>query len=382
MSTREWPEMRSPSTSTPPHLLVSTTGTSLLTNGASDETRRLLSRTANLSEKDLPAADRKALDQRIQEQRQRLSQAEQAEAIRLSAELNGLLAFYRGQFSPAAKRNRHVLLHTDTYQGEQVAKMIQEWLQNQEGQAETRTFAGLSTRSVADFHLATSEIVSWAAGELPGYRGSGWRVVFNLTGGFKSVNGFLQAVGMFHADEVVYLFESSSELIRIPRLPINLDTKGVVMANLDTFRRLAVFGQAPLADCSALPETMLLINDDKAGLSTWGELSWAEAKPEIYQSDLLTPVSEQIASSETFRRSVKALSPERVSQINQTLDDLARHLQTERPMPTSSKFKKLAGNPVPGSTHEIYAWTDGDARRIFGHYEGRVFHLDTLGKHL
>lgn len=372
--------MQSPSVHN--HLIVSTVGTSLLTNSASDDVRKLLARTANLSAKELEPDQRKSLDQRIQEQRERWLRAELGEAVRLSAEFNGLLAFYRGQLSPSARRDQHILLHTDTYQGERVAGLIKDRLDAAGLQATTRTFDSLSTRSVADFHNATSEIVQWATAELSGYRDRGWRVIFNLTGGFKSVNGFLQAVGMFHADEVVYLFESSSELIRIPRLPVALDTRSVVEAHLDIFRRLAVFGQLPLAECSAVPETMLLVDDGQAALSTWGELSWAEAKPDIYPGKLLPLLSEKIVVSEAFLREVRSLPPDRVSPINQTLDHLARHLQTGQTMPTSSKFKKLAGDPVPGSTHEIYAWTDGDARRIFGHYEGAVFHLDALGKHL
>jgi hypothetical protein len=37
---------------------------------------------------------------------------------------------------------------------------------------------------------------------------------------------------------------------------------------------------------------------------------------------------------------------------------------------------------VKGSTHEIDAWHDGGAKRIFGHYEGGVFVLDRLDEAL
>jgi CRISPR/Cas system-associated protein Csm6 len=65
-------------------------------------------------------------------------------------------------------------------------------------------------------------------------------VVFNLTGGFKSVQGFLQAISSFYADETIYIFQFSSELLQIPRLPIKLDTQGIIDENLTIFRRLGL----------------------------------------------------------------------------------------------------------------------------------------------
>ena len=46
---------------------------------------------------------------------------------------------------------------------------------------------------------------------------------------------------------------------------------------------------------------------------------------------------------------------------------------------SSLDLKALRGNPRPPSTHEIDAWSDGDAKRIFGHFEGgNHFVLDKL----
>jgi hypothetical protein len=47
-------------------------------------------------------------------------------------------------------------------------------------------------------------------------------VVFNLTGGFKSLNGYLQTVAMISADRCAFLFEGAPELMEIPRLPVRL----------------------------------------------------------------------------------------------------------------------------------------------------------------
>ena len=62
------------------------------------------------------------------------------------------------------------------------------------------------------------------------------------------------------------------------------------------------------------------------------------------------------------------------------LDDLARYLETGQDQ-RSFDFKPLKGVPLP-PTHEMDAWADQDAKRIFGHYEGQVFVLDRLDKAL
>ena len=51
---------------------------------------------------------------------------------------------------------------------------------------------------------------------MPGYRQSHYRVVFNLVGGFKSLQGYMNTLGMFYADEIIYIFEApTADLIRI-----------------------------------------------------------------------------------------------------------------------------------------------------------------------
>ena len=45
-------------------------------------------------------------------------------------------------------------------------------------------------------------------------------------------------------------------------------------------------------------------------------------------------------------------------------------------------FKQIKGKAMSPSTHEIDAWSDKDAKRIFGHYEGDAFVLDKLNKGL
>ena len=74
----------------------------------------------------------------------------------------------------------------------------------------------LRTDSLDSFQMALSDLVRWCDEEVAvaPYRHS-YRVLFNLTGGFKSIQGFLQILAQFYADETVYIFESGDVLLRM-----------------------------------------------------------------------------------------------------------------------------------------------------------------------
>ena len=82
-----------------------------------------------------------------------------------------------------------------------------------------------------------------------------------------------------------------------------------------------------------------------------------------------------------FIEDVQSLPPERKKIINERIDELAKCLNTKNYNPPSLDFKPLK-TPYKCSTHELDAWSDLDARRIFGHFEKRVFVLDRLDKGL
>jgi CRISPR/Cas system-associated protein Csm6 len=91
-----------------------------------------------------------------------------------------------------------------------------------------------------------AELIEWCEQTPPTFREKQIKVVFNLTGGFKSTNGWLQTLGMFYAGEIVYIFESQSEMLRIPRIPVAIDTAAVQIFrdHLAFFRRLAAWEHA------------------------------------------------------------------------------------------------------------------------------------------
>jgi putative CRISPR-associated protein (TIGR02619 family) len=363
--------------------VLSTCGTSLLTNARSDDERRLVNRHTNARtraavEQQSPE-DVARIDAIIQQVRETMQRADANAAARLSAELNGLLSFYQGPSIPSG--DQHVLLCTDTWLGEEAASIVADWLRAQGGRVEICRQRDLQTQDLESFQLALAEIVRWCEEVLPGYRQDRYRIVFNLTGGFKSVQGFMQTLALFYADETVYIFESQKSLLRIPRLPVRMAATDEIRVHLRVFRRLS--RQLPVAadELRPLSETLLMRINGECALSPWGELRWQQAKREIYPERLYPSPSDRIRFGSRFEESVRALAPDRLRLVNERLDDVAAYLERGDHR-NRLDLKPLRGNPHPPSTHECDAWADQDARRIFGHYEGAVFVLDKLDRAL
>ncbi|MFQ3679499.1 MAG: putative CRISPR-associated protein, partial [Pseudanabaenaceae cyanobacterium] len=207
-----------------PWFILSPCGTSILTNGATEAQRKSLSQYANAQTlAEIPEGDRNLLEKRIDEVKSKLAQATEKEAAQMSAELNGIIKLYKGQLQGAG--DSHCLLCTDTWLGETTARLVASWLQQKMGvsQVAVHRQTDLRTADVMEFQSALSDLVRWAEETIPGYQAAGYHVVFNLTGGFKSVQGFLQTLAMFYADETIYIFETATDLLRIPRLPVRLN---------------------------------------------------------------------------------------------------------------------------------------------------------------
>jgi putative CRISPR-associated protein (TIGR02619 family) len=368
-------------------VIVSPCGTSLLTNSTPEHLRKLLLQTANFQEAALTPEQKQEIDSHIQHRRDLLLHNDDFSQIkRLSAELNGILTYYDEQTtrSQSTAPDQHFILVSDTYQGRKVGDLVVTWLQQQNFNATTIEIADLATSDRDTFRLSMSDLIHWCDQTLTDFRQQGWHVVFNLTGGFKSVNGFLQAVGMFYAHESVYIFQFSSQLLRIPQLPISLDKEGVVGQHLTAFRKLDL--HLPLAESEwrTIPETLLFTIDGQVDFSEWGKLIWLQVKPDYYQQQLLPPLSDKFYYSSQFEKAVNNLPPDRLAIINHRIDQLSCYFESNgKDNPNSLDFKALKGKPKPPFTHECDAWSDKDAKRIFGHFEadGR-YQIDTLGSHL
>lgn len=356
--------------------ILSPCGTSLLTNAAG-KNRKLIFKYANFkNENDIPDNDKAQLRKVIELVKKQLFAANNQEAEKMSAEVNGILKIYSAGLTQ--RRDYHFLLCTDTFLGETTGKLVSEWLtsKNKNLQVEVHRHTDLQTNDIDSFQLALSELVKKLSREVPDFRKSGYRVIFNLTGGFKSVQGFLQSIASFYADESVYIFETSDNLLRIPRLPLRMDAVYSVENNMQAFRRLSL--GLPVSDISNIPETLLFGLDDQISLSPWGELVWEQTRSSLYQKKLFPSPSKKIIYSRNFKKSVDKLPDDRKVLINVRIDQLAKHLESKGYNPSSLDFKQLKGNPLPPATHEFDAWSDKSAQRVFGYFEADTFILNSL----
>ncbi len=363
--------------------ILSPCGTSLLTNQAQDnEARKLVFKYSNEKEReDVPENDRVKLDELIRKISVMIDTADYQQAQKMSAELNGIIQICEG--TVAFNNDFYFLLSTDTWLGEETAKLVEKWLKSKSQKISVLIHrqTDLQTKDMAAFQLSLSELVRKLDEELPKYSAAGYKIIFNLTGGFKSVQGFLQSIANFFADETVYIFETSSELMRIPRLPIKMDAVHIVEENIDFFRNLAM--GLPTSSPAGIPETLLLTLDGETSFSPWGELIWTRSKPMIYEKALLvSPRPEKIRYGQTFTKAVAALPADRRRLINERVDQLNKHLADPGYNPPSLDFKALKGKPMRPSTHEMDAWSDKDARRIFAHFEDDRLVLDKLDQGL
>ncbi|MBX9685139.1 MAG: putative CRISPR-associated protein [Candidatus Obscuribacterales bacterium] len=363
------------------NFILSTCGTSSFRNGATPDELRLLNKYSNASKAELiPIDDRLMLEELAKRAGRNLLQSNCVYAALISAELNAIAKYYDNNIQVRHKKDYHVLLCTDTWLGEQVAINIQEWMRTVGLTAEVKRQQDLQTADLTAFQLALSGIAEWCEDTIPQYQSNNYRIIFNLTGGFKSVNGFLQALSMFYADEAIYVFESEKELLRLPRLPVQITATETIHKHLLAFRRLSC--NLPVEHIADdIPETLLFKLEQQIALSPWGMLVWKRAKKEIYGEHLLSPPSQRISFTAEFEASVQGLTKERLRIVNERLDDLAQFFELGQSR-NRLYFKKLKGNPRPPSTHEIDAWADHDTKRIFGHFEGDVFILNQLGKAL
>lgn len=365
-----------------PNLIVSTCGTSLLTNNndtctLSPELRKLFTKHANLQNAaDCPSNERLPIDNHLRQRTSDVKQANDAELAKLSAEMNAIFKFYDGKTTP---QDMHILIHTDTWLGRETGNLLREVLSQRGFSVDTPTISDLRTQDLDSFQLALSELVKWAVETLPAYQQQQYKVIFNLTGGFKSIQGFMQTLAMLYADETVYIFESNKELLRLPRLPVRLDGEQIVRDHLAVLRPLALGLPVSRDAVDALPETLVLRLDDDRALSPWGELLWQQHKTAIYGAGFHAAPSTKIHFTDTFQRSIAGLSPDRYERLNQQIDKLAQYLHSQRA--TNLKSLDVKALHVPrhgGCTHEFDAWHDQNAKRVFGWLKGGTFTCEIL----
>ena len=186
---------------------------------------------------DCPNAARLLIENHLRQRTQDVLRASETDLAKLSAEMNALLKFYDSNPTP---QDMHILIHTDTWLGRATGNLLRQILEQRGFSVDTPTIQDLRTQDLDSFQLALSELVKWAAETLPAYQQGHYKIIFNLTGGFKSIQGFMQTLAMLYADETVYIFEGNKELLRLPRLPVRLDGEQIVHDHLAVLRPLAL----------------------------------------------------------------------------------------------------------------------------------------------
>lgn len=275
-----------------PTFMLSTVGTALLTNGAATEVRTELYRAANIrSASEAPESVRSLVECRIGELRRSLPEAPPDALRRLSPELNSILAWYGGYW-PQNCPDQHRLVVTDTWLCRLTAELVRETLQQYGLNTDIWQPPGLDTADRTRFLRGIDNLVAQCQQELPGYRDARYHIVFNTTGGFKGVLGFLHAIAPLYADEVVYLFESSRDLIRVPSLPLQLNALQVVAPHAALLGLLVESNAVIPADQMPSLPALLVEEMTEAGVnyvaaSPWGRLLWREACEAILSDSLL-----------------------------------------------------------------------------------------------
>jgi putative CRISPR-associated protein (TIGR02619 family) len=277
-------------------IIISSIGTSLLTNSinrqSSQETHwyKELRNTANYSDSQLESEAPEAADiiEYLRDRALRkLGQADTATIRNASAELNGIYGLYNDRLD-RGREDIHWLIPTNTAQGRASAQIVCDFLRDRHrlnvNIYEETTISTASSRIFAD---GIDALIVWMEATIPGYRAAGYSVCFNLVGSFKSLQGYLNTIGMFYADEMVYIFEGEgSDLITIPRLPIAIDPQKVdpYAVELALMNAGASLSRSEVA---GLSEGLLYTIDDEVTLSNWGKLVWTQRKAEILSADLL-----------------------------------------------------------------------------------------------
>ena len=310
--------------------VLSTIGTSILTNlinrvNSTESTwRGMLRDSANLKYGELTAETSEVINTLAERALEKLMEDNATTNCRTSAELNGIYGIYGGEL-PTDTQDEHYLICTDTAQGQKTGELIKDFLDDKGFTVGVVTPSQLSTQDPESFTIGTKELIKWLEDNVPWRRDSGYHVIFNLVGGFKSLQGYMNTFGAFYADEVIYIFESpTADLIKIPRLPIQIDTT-LIENHLTEFALMDVGKLYPIAELQGIPETLLEFVEENgamyAGLSAWGELLWHRTKSDLLSEELLPfPL---LVYQQSFINDCKNLNSQQWTKLQETLAKVA-----------------------------------------------------------
>jgi putative CRISPR-associated protein (TIGR02619 family) len=340
---------------------------------------------SNYSEKEFSRETKEKFDKFIENVKEKLLEFDVPKLKKISAELNALINFYQNDIKNFPKSDSYYFLHTDTYLGEKVAEILINLFKNKGIEnVNPITAKDLKTSSFEEFQIALSDLVRNLIDEIKTYKSKKYKIIFNLTGGFKSINSFLQTVASLHADESIYIFETSENLLRIPRLPIKIE-ESIFKENLNLFRMLdlGIYKDNLKKEIDKLPEIVYLKIDNDFSLSPWGELIWQNIKEEVYKEKLVEPISKRIEISTQLKKQFESLNPSERLQLNKKIDDFEICIETNfKNCNKSLGFHELNGKISKTYQYEISPFDGNDSRRLYIKYKDGKYILDKIDAHL
>jgi putative CRISPR-associated protein (TIGR02619 family) len=273
-------------------VVISTIGTSLLTNQIkrSEEPEKdwynQLRDSANLTLESTPKEVVEIIENLKLRAIEKLKSSSIPQIRLASAELNGIYGLYKNELAQGIQ-DIHWLISTDTAQGKATAEIVEKFLQDQ-GLTNTSILTPdkLSTATTEAFSEGIDNLLEWLQKEIIPLRNS-YKICFNLVGSFKSLQGYLNTIGMFYADEIIYIFEGKeSNLITIPRLPIKVDESLIAPYTVQLALMAEGIGLNP-SEIQGIPEALIGEFNGKKILSNWGNLIWDESKDNLLSKDLI-----------------------------------------------------------------------------------------------
>jgi len=359
--------------------ILTTIGLSSLTNGLKNVFNAgEIYKRSNLNENEIDKEFKIKFDSEFERLKNSLSLKNHEELKQLSAELNALIRFYKDNF---LKNDFHKLLITDTYLGKKSAELIEYVLKLKSiNNISIYSPKDLKTSDMESFHLSLSEVVKDLSEELEGYKNSGYKIIFNLTGGFKSVNSFMQSMASLWADETIYIFEKSDELLTIPRLPVRVD-ESVFNEKIEIFRFLEDGLNVDEKELKNIPKSLIIKIGNEYILSPWGEIVWQKVKLELFKNLVNYKMIEY---SNEFKKDFEKMNDNEKFQINKMLDLLDKYKFTndEKFNLRSLRYHELKGKIVQKYSHEFYPFDGDDSRRAYCNEKDRKVIVEKIDAHL
>jgi putative CRISPR-associated protein (TIGR02619 family) len=273
-------------------LVISTVGTSVLTNQIDrdiDENGcyQILQQTANYTDNEIQHYPE--IEQIISELKERAEQelsSNNTDKIRkASAELNGIYGLYNEQIEQGIP-DMHLLVTTDTAQGQIAAEIVESFLKRK-GLTNISTHAqrGLSTASSDIFVEGMAKLFPSMQETIKTWQKSKYTICFNLVGGFKPLQGYFNTIGMFYADEIIYVFEGSNQLIKIPKLPVKVDVSEIEPYEVQLAMMEVGAISTSWEEAKKVPQEWILVDGQEMTLSAWGQLLWEQCKKELLSKE-------------------------------------------------------------------------------------------------